>query len=236
MNVYSIPYNGASSFIHTAGYEQQPIPCSPFHSNFSEENAQELLEKLHGDPYAVGVVVCGGEDVSPALYGSPRHTLTFCGDGKKDEAEMLVIRESPVPVFGFCRGHQLCHVALSQGPDQYAWLDQHLAEHLTECGGSHGVRFVGGVNRPSAQKFGFVENTTVRVNSLHHQGVYFRKDMQELFPYMEVLGISDSKTPVVEIAYWHNRQGQMVLGVQYHPEMLIRPFDVRLLHTLFGKP
>lgn len=232
-NVYSIPYDGASQFIAAAGFN--PIGPVAFRS-FREEAALQTLRDISNDPLAAGVVVCGGEDIDPAIYGGKTHPATSFGDREKDLAEIRVIRESPVPVFGFCRGHQLCHVALSCHPN-FAMLDQHLTAHLNEFTDSHGLRLLELVSRcPNIYgKYGLTAGSVVRVNSLHHQGVYMRDAMEELFPSMEILGVSDTPTPVAEMAHWLNESGREVLGVQYHPELMIRPFDVRLLTSLFGE-
>ena len=69
--------------------------------------AAEYLPLLHG------LLVPGGEDVTPALYGEdPLRQVTFMNE-EKDRMELALIRgavDRGMPVFGICRGIQLLNV------------------------------------------------------------------------------------------------------------------------------
>ena len=72
-----------------------------------------------------GLLLTGGGDVDPTLYGQERHPETRVKRGR-DETEFGLIRaaiERDMPVFGICRGMQAINVALGGS------LDQHVLDH-----------------------------------------------------------------------------------------------------------
>ncbi|WP_404445468.1 gamma-glutamyl-gamma-aminobutyrate hydrolase family protein [Microbacterium marinum] len=118
-----------------------------------------------------GLILTGGLDVQPELYGAPRHPLTDPARADRDAWELALLagaRERGIPVFGICRGLQLINVAYG------GTLHQHLPEAL----GTERYRIGGGV---------FAENTVevdadtklagllgagpFGIHSYHHQGV-----------------------------------------------------------------
>lgn len=118
-----------------------------------------------------GLILTGGLDVQPELYGAPRHPLTDPARADRDAWELALLagaRERGIPVFGICRGLQLINVA-SGGT---------LHQHLPEALGTERYKIGGGV---------FAENTVevdadtklagllgagpFGIHSYHHQGV-----------------------------------------------------------------
>src|SRR5688572_2122452 len=69
----------------------------------------ESLEGLNG------LLLAGGVDVDPRLYGEERHPETEEPDRERDERELRYIREamnSDTPVLAICRGLQMLNAAL----------------------------------------------------------------------------------------------------------------------------
>lgn len=222
-NVYAIPYSGAMSYVATSDYRHKSLDVR----KFTRSVAEKALEIIRKDPMAAGLVVLGGGDIDPTVYGRMPGPHAWGSDKEQDLAEIMCIQESPVPVFGFCRGMQLCHVALSRD-NEMSPLDQHLAEHLAETSGGHSLRFVS-----SWPEFGYSQGDMLYANSIHHQGLWWRENLRQSFPNLNVLAVTVQEHPVVEIATWKNKYGQTVLGTQYHPEMLIRRKDVEMMQNLF---
>lgn len=223
--VYAIPHGGlcVGDYITEAGFK----PGKEGEIRNMEE-ARRFLDEINSNIKNVsGLCVVGGMDVNPSVYNKNRNGTSCCHSPEFDLASLHVIKYSPVPVFGFCRGFQLAHVALSNKSNKlHSPLDQHLQEHLTECGGYHRIQFVKDV-----RWMGIENNTVYGVNSIHHQGLY--KEHGEQYPDMEILAYSVSKHPIVEAAQWRNYEGVPVVGVQFHPEMMKRDIDLAWIQKLF---
>ena len=71
-----------------------------------------------------GLLLSGGADLNPALYGQERLTQSDAADDVRDALEIRLLREAlsaDLPVFGICRGLQLFNVVCG------GTLIQHLA-------------------------------------------------------------------------------------------------------------
>lgn len=118
-----------------------------------------------------GLVLTGGIDVQPELYGAARHPLTDPARADRDTWELALVRgarERGIPVFGICRGMQLLNVALG------GTLHQHLPEVL----GTERYRRGGGVFSTNTVQIendsrlaGMLGAGAYDVQSYHHQGV-----------------------------------------------------------------
>lgn len=61
-----------------------------------------------------GVLLPGGSDIDPALYGSPGHPEVYGVDGDQDSADLALARASldtGVPLLAICRGFQVVNIA-----------------------------------------------------------------------------------------------------------------------------
>jgi len=154
-----------------------------------------------------GLVLTGGADVGPELYGVEREPLTDTRPDR-DAAEMRLVRralELDMPVLGVCRGMQLLAVAAG------GRLHQHLPDvlghekHRPAPGvyGEHEARFV-----PGSRIAGLM-GADVGIHCYHHQGV---ADAGTL----TVTGrAEDGLAEAVE-----DPNHRFVLGVQWHPEVI----------------
>ena len=110
-----IPANYTKS-VHAAG--GLPLMLAPL-----EENV-ELLDDLDG------LILSGGSDIGPALYGQEAQAETTPVFPHRDHAELVLLQaalERDLPVLGICRGMQLLNVA--RGGD----LHQHLPDVLADA-------------------------------------------------------------------------------------------------------
>lgn len=163
-----------------------------------------------------GLVLAGGADIGPGLYGESPGPLTDSRPAR-DAGEVTVARaavQRDLPVLGVCRGMQLL-AALAGGR-----LHQHLPDvvghdkHRPALGvyGTHAVRFAPG------SRIAALMGDDTEVNSYHHQGV---ADPGSL----TVTGWADDG--VVEAVEDPSRR--FLLGVQWHPEA---DRDIRLFQAL----
>jgi putative glutamine amidotransferase len=167
--------------------------------------AGALLDRLDG------LVLSGGADVDPALYGEPAHPRLRRVDRLRDEFELALVRETlrrDLPLLAICRGHQVLNVA-SGGT-----LVQDLAS-VVAGGERHDsaeprARRVHPIDvRPGTRLSRAVGEGRVLVNSIHHQAV------ARLGPGL----VASAHCPddgVVEGIEMPGRR--FVVGVQWHPE------------------
>lgn len=176
-----------------------------------------------------GLILTGGGDLSPSLYGQAPHPKTGPVSLGRDTCELQLFelaQERRLPLFGICRGMQLINVALG------GTLHQHLDDcpsvfirHLQEEDRTTAVHDIE-VSAGSliAQALG----SHARVNSLHHQAV------GELGAGLQVT--ARSPDGVIEAAETKQGGCSPIIAVQWHPEeMAERSPSMSGLFKLFVK-
>lgn len=157
-----------------------------------------------------GLLLTGGQDVNPVLYG--QEPLPQCGELciLRDQMETLLLKravERDIPVLGICRGIQLMNAAL--GGTLYQDLPtQHPSSvsHVMTPPYHQPVHTVEILeNTPLAALLG---SGTYPVNSYHHQAV------RQLAPSAKAMAVSSDG--LVEALYLPDRK--FIWGVQWHPE------------------
>lgn len=154
------------------------------------------------------LVVWGGQDISPTLYGHPvnKRTHAYVELSERDKVEWGLMQEAvrqQIPIIGICRGAQmLC--ALAGGS---------LWQHVTGHGGDHVVRTDDGrefVTNSLHHQMMNTDNTlhVVKAWSKHQRSeIYFDgEDGHRIFDYQEP-----------EAVLFPTVKG---LAVQWHPEMM----------------
>jgi putative glutamine amidotransferase len=169
------------------------------------EDPDALLDALDG------LILAGGRDVDPALYGAEPHRDTDQPRTERDAFEIALARramERDIPVLGVCRGMQVMNVARG------GTLVQHLPEHVggdthrrslgTFDGNEHPVRLAEG--SLAARAIGALSHATL---SHHHQGI------DRVGDGLHVSGWSaDDELPEA----LEDPDLRFALGVQWHPE------------------
>lgn len=151
-----------------------------------------------------GLLIPGGADVNPALYGQ-ENTASTGIDDDRDRDEIVLIQKFHAkrkPIFGICRGHQIINVAL--GGD--------MIQHIPTA--PDHVRLDSGVDNLHTAKalHPFIQNLygeTFVVNSTHHQAV--GRLGEGLIPAC----ICDDG--IIE-GFIH--ENGLIIGVQFHPERI----------------
>lgn len=161
------------------------------------------------DPLA-GLVLSGGTDVDPALYGQTRVTVTDEPDRERDEFELKLLNralEANLPVLAICRGMQVLNVAL--GGTLFQHLGATSKHRQPGVSDAHQVLF-----RDGWPDYG----SPAMINSRHHQAV------DRLGDGLKVTAVADDG--VIEAVSY----GTRVIGVQWHPEDTIdlHPWDIEL--------
>jgi gamma-glutamyl-gamma-aminobutyrate hydrolase PuuD len=164
-----------------------------------------------------GIVLAGGGDLEPGLYGANRHAETSPPQPDRDRFEFAIIRaaiEADLPFLGICRGIQVLNVA----------RDGDLVQHLPDSVGHDGHSPVPGkmssheVRITPTSALGKILGERADVPTHHHQAV--RRLGKGL---VAVAWTDDQVVEAVEL------QGHRFgIGVQWHPE---EDDDMRLLEA-----
>lgn len=191
--------------LRQAGAVPVVIPPQP-------ENAAELVEQLDG------VLLAGGPDCDPAVYGEERHPTVEPMDPRRQNNDLSLARtarERGIPTLGICLGMQVINVAAGgsliqnlESSIRHESDPEHRLRHdVTIDGGTYLAQILG--------------ERELNVNSSHHQAV---KDLGRGLrvtahaPDGVVEGVEDPKLP-------------FYLGVQWHPEDMA---DEESARRLFG--
>ena len=117
-----------------------------------------------------GLVLVGGSDVDPMLYGEIRQPETDAPDADRDAAEFSLLEHAlaqDLPVLAICRGLQLVNVFHG------GTLVQHLkpSERHSKADGDHSLPAHAVTILPGTLLSGIAGAAAWQVNSRHHQAV-----------------------------------------------------------------
>jgi putative glutamine amidotransferase len=159
-----------------------------------------------------GLVLTGGGDIDPARYGQPADPACGLPEPERDAWELALVgaaRHAGIPVLGICRGIQVLAVAF--GGTLIQDLPTHgVAGHDQEDRASEVVHEAAVVEGSRLHRI--VGAGPVAINTLHHQAV----DPRGLGAGMVVTATTaDGVVEGVEVP------GEPVVGVQWHPELLL---------------
>jgi putative glutamine amidotransferase len=115
-NRFSLPGDYADA-VRRAGAVPMLIPPG-------ETQIDRLITSLDG------LVLAGGGDINPELYGGALHETVYNLDSERDKAELAIARQaldSRLPMFAICRGTQIVNVLLG------GTLFEHLPDHVGEA-------------------------------------------------------------------------------------------------------
>ncbi|MEW2359414.1 gamma-glutamyl-gamma-aminobutyrate hydrolase family protein [Spirillospora sp. NPDC029432] len=154
-----------------------------------------------------GLVIAGGGDVDPDLYGADRHPETGPPQPQRDRFELALVRaaiEADLPFLAICRGMQVLNVARGGSLVQYLPQEVGNEDHAPAVGmvGRHRVH----INPTSA--VGKIMGDGADVPTYHHQAVKRLGKGLSAVAYA-----ADQVVEAVEL------QGHRFgIGVQWHPE------------------
>ncbi len=173
-----------------------------------ENTKNAVKEALECD----GLLLPGGADVNPKLYGE--EPAEKCGkpNALRDTAEEAIFREfikTEKPILAICRGFQLINV-LNGGTLYQDIKEVQKCKHMdffSRGKHSHSVSV-----EKNSRLYSFFKTEEIKVNSMHHQAI---KTMGEgLVP---VCVSSDGYTEAYEMG-----KHTFCIGVQWHPEHMAK--------------
>ena len=211
------PIIGITTSVHTLDHETQGQDIVMVPSNYPEAIRRAggmpiLIEEGEVDKSVLnlldGVLLTGGRDINPELYGQQPHERTCDVRQKQDTSEISLIRATlkrDLPFLGICRGHQLFCV-YNGGK-----LHQHLPETsgFENHGATEGQWSMPEISIQEGSTLASIIGTKIIGNSGHHQGVANAGNLH-------VTGrTGDGLIEAVE-----NPAKRFCMSVQWHPEMI----------------
>lgn len=193
------------------------------------------LLDVHENPRAVlgeiqGLVLTGGADIDPVLYGERRHPATDMAEPGRDEFELVLARSAmdrDVPLLAICRGMQVLNVAAGGSlvqdiPTEVATAIGHRVESPKDAI-AHAIAIAPGSRLETILSGGPDPSRDTAVNSRHHQAV------RRL-----ATSLTASATAPDGIVEAIERPGaRFCVGVQWHPENFWRTGEFRPLFDAF---
>ena len=174
-----------------------------------------------------GVILTGGVDVDPVVYGEAPIPMMGKIDPLRDHFEISLARrvlEVEKPLLAICRGIQVLNVAAGgtlyqdingQIDDSFKHNQKAPTQHPT-----HKVRV-----KTGSRLHGIFKKKELMVNSFHHQAV---KNLGRQF-----LATAWSDDGVVEAM--ESEDNIFVLGVQWHPERMIEGEMIKIFEAFISE-
>ncbi len=161
-----------------------------------------------------GLLLTGGSDVDPALYGEEPEQLLGKIIPERDAFEAALIQNAlkqNMPILAICRGNLILNAAAggSLYQDIYS-QDGATLQHKQDAPRDHASHAIHLKEKTLLQKI--VGSDVIRVNSFHHQAV------KKAAPGFQISAVaSDGTIEAIEFP-----ELDFVLGVQWHPGSLIK--------------
>ena len=179
---------------------------------------------------AGGILLTGGGDVLPSMYGATPHATFDASEPGRDEYELELVRlaiKADVPLFAICRGIQVMNVARG------GTLIQHIPEEVgtdvehrikePRFAIAHEVWLNAGSLLERTLRERLEDTDSCDVNSRHHQAV---KDLGQGL-------VASASAPDGVIEAIEDSSRRFCLGVQWHPENFWRTGEFRTLFEAF---
>lgn len=167
-----------------------------------------------------GLILSGGQDVSPALYGADSQAKLGAICPTRDLFELALLKEALLqkkPILAICRGAQLLNVALGGTLHQdTSYIENANLAHMQQDGATRATH---DIQIAKASRLHSILGNTARVNSFHHQAV------DKLGTGLKITATApDGVVEAIE-----KEGAPFVVGVQWHPE-LIAERDASMQH------
>ena len=221
-----MPLIGIAQCVHTADYE------AAIHRVGAEFRILDPLRDVSLDAIRDldGLLLTGGGDVDPALFGETPHETYQPSEPGRDEHEIELVRtaiEADLPILAICRGLQVMNVAcggtlVQDIPSAIAAAVTHQIP-MPKNAAAHEVWLNRDSQLAAVMRERLEDGDTCIVNSRHHQAVARVAD-----------GFVVSGTAPDGVIEAVERPGaRFCLGVQWHPENFWRTGEFRPLFEGF---
>lgn len=160
-----------------------------------------------------GVLLTGGDDIDPAFLDEGPLTSLGKVNPERDIRELSIARyclQERIPLLGICKGMQVMGIACGGQlyQDIYSQKTSHTIQHQQKAPSWYGWHEI--ELEQDTKLYTIIHNTTIRVNSFHHQGM---KDSGSLLKVC-----ARSKDDLIEAI--EHPEHPFYIGVQWHPERM----------------
>lgn len=206
---------------------------------------EEAVRRAGGDPHVIvresetpadvvarsaGLLLTGGGDVLPSLYGAEAHPKFSAAEEGRDDYELELVRralDADLPVFAICRGIQVLNVArggtlVQDIPDELQGGIEHDVKEPA-CAAAHDIWMAPDSLLERLMRARIEQGDDCPVNSRHHQAVRTLGDGL----------VSTATAPDGIIEAIEDPSRRFCLGVQWHPENFYRTGEFRPLFEGF---
>lgn len=196
-------YSNNRAYVHAVEHAGGVPILIPFLHDFRMFDT--LLPRLDG------LLLSGGIDIDPALYGETPHPLCEQPDKELDDIELKLANwalQEDIPTLGVCRGMQILNVALGGTLYQDIHAQRphslhHSHRHMSRDYLAHRVNVLSGSRLEQ-----LLGPDSFMVNSLHHQAVHM--------PGHDVVISGTADDGIAEILEVNGHR--FILAAQFHPE------------------
>jgi putative glutamine amidotransferase len=181
---------------------------------------------------ARGLLLAGGGDVQPTIYGETAHPAFSGAEPGRDEYEIELVRralDADLPVLAICRGIQVLNVArggtlIQHIPDEVGGTINHYIQE-PRFAIAHAIRVTSNSLLAGLLRTRLENGHDCPVNSRHHQAPH-------------ALGeglVATATAPDGVIEAIEDPRHRFCLGVQWHPENFYRTGEFKPLFDGFVK-
>ena len=184
-------------------YHKMIIKCGGIPFLIPPGSNSDVIDKIDG------LLVAGGPDINPELYGQDSGPYTNEFYHEQDISEISLINsalDKNVPLLCICRGFQL--LCAIRGGILYQHLPE--TEGYENHGGWNGKVTEHGVDIVKGTRLQQIMGSHVIANSTHHQGVSHAGNIS-----VSAYSSHDKLIEAVEI-----KELKFCIGVQWHPERI----------------
>ena len=170
-----------------------------------------------------GLLILGGVDIDPSIYGGVKHSSILKSDIRRDEMELFLLEKADrenLPVMGICRGMQMINLFYGGS------LHQHIEDLSLEYPHPRTplpLRDI--IIEPETKLHNILRTSIIKVNALHHQAVNRVGDGLRKAAY-------DQNSIIQAI---EGNGEKFILGLQWHPELIPYLWHSRVIFSTFCK-